>query len=141
MEIIAHRKKLIWIMYFAVAVSGIVMMFIGDDIVHKIVGGVLLIVSAVILIQYFMVPPAIISLDKNKKLYLPKGIILNPKDIVDVSYSKASGRSIQYKWGSVTIMTATAKYKYKFVADCEAVSKTITDIVYKSKSFDMDIFQ
>ena len=79
--------------------------------------------------------------DKNKKLYLPKGITLNPKDIVDVSYSKASGRSIQYKWGSVTIMTATAKYKYKFVADCESVSKIITDIVYKSKSADIDIFQ
>lgn len=141
MSVVARRKGLIWLMYFAVAVFGIVMIFIGNEISQKIIGGVLLIVSAVILIQYFMIPPIAIIRDERNRLHLPKGITLDPKDIVDVSYRRASAKGVQYKWGSIVIITATAKYKCRYIADCEHVSKIITDIVYKSKSADINIFQ
>ena len=65
MSVVARRKGLIWLMYFAVAVFSVVMIFIGNEISQKIIGGVLFIVSAVILIQYFMIPPIFIIFSRQ----------------------------------------------------------------------------
>ncbi len=140
MSVVARRKELIWLMYFAVAVFGVVMIFIGNEISQKIIGGVLFIVSAVILIQYFMIPPIAIIRDERNRLHLPKGITLDPKDIVDVSYRRASAKGVQYKWGTLIIQTVTTKYKLRYIENCESVEKIITKMMYESKNASDDPF-
>ena len=55
------------------------------------------------------------------------------KAVNDVSYRRASAKGIQYRWGSVTLSTLYGKYKFGFVADCEEVSKRLTQLVYEEK--------
>ena len=121
-------------MYLLTLILGCFLCFVGEELYQIIAGGLFALISIVILVRYIILPKEIILVDKNNQLHLPKGISLNPKDIVDVSYRRASARSIQYKWGSVTIETRDSKYKFGYVADCEFVAKNIYDLMYKSKS-------
>jgi hypothetical protein len=93
-------------------------------------GLIVLITSLIIYIKYKKLPDCIILQDTEGCLYLPYGVAVKISDIIDVSYKKASAKGIQYKWGAIILTTRTARYKYGYVADCEDVSKMLTDMMY-----------
>jgi len=72
-------------------------------------------------------------LSDDNKLILPHGVTVSLYAVNDVSYRRASAKGIQYRWGSVTLSTLYGKYKFGFVADCEEVSKRLTQLLYKEK--------
>ncbi|MBO5702023.1 MAG: hypothetical protein J6S71_06260 [Clostridia bacterium] len=84
-------------------------------------------------VKYLLSPYEIIRAGNDGMLYLPKDVVLDPRDIVDVSYDRASGRGFQYKWGEIIIITRIESFRFNYVSDCEDVSKELTRIMYESK--------
>lgn len=85
------------------------------------------------IVKYLRLPYEIITVDNKGMLHLPKGVTLDPKDIVDVSYRCARGKGITYYWGEITIITHLESFKFDYVDDCEEVSKELTRMMYESK--------
>ena len=86
------------------------------------------------IVKYLRLPYEIITVDNKGMLHLPKGVTLDPKDIIDVSYRRARGKGITYHWGEVIIITHIESFKFDYVDDCEDVSKELTRMIYESKS-------
>lgn len=94
------------------------------------------VISLIILADYIRVPIHPVMLDQSNRLILPKNTIISPKDIIDVSYRRASARGIQYKWGTISIVSDVGTYKFRYIKDCEEVAKTILKLAYGSKADD-----
>ena len=137
MKTIATKKMAVLGIYIFSALLGLSLIGLSlttEQLLISISGVLVLAVSVGIIIDFFRIPGTVITQDENGELHLPRGIIVAPKEIGDVSYRRASARGIQYKWGTIIISTYSATYKYRYVDDCEAVAKELTDIMYASKS-------
>ena len=85
------------------------------------------------IVRYVQLPYEIITVDNKGMLHLPKGVTLDPKDIIDVSYRCARAKSFTYDWGEVIIITHIESFKFDYVDNCEDVSKELTRMMYESK--------
>lgn len=103
------------------------------SIFEIIVGLVFVFFSCREIVKYLRIPSEIITVDNKGFLHLPKDVTLDPKDIVDVSYRRARGRSATYDWGEVIIITHIESFRLDYVDDCENVSKELTRMMYESK--------
>ena len=133
---IARKKNSAGILYVILTVAGAAILIFGicENTIGAIIFGVVLAaVSAVLAIRYLSLPSNIIVLSDDNKLILPHGVTVSLSAVNDVSYRRASAKGIQYRWGSVTLSTLYGKYKFGFVADCEEVSKRLTQLVYEEK--------
>ena len=133
---IAYKKHSAGIVYIILTFVGVLLLIsaIAEKLIPMvIIGGLLTIVSAVLSIRFLMLPSNIIVLSDDDTIILPKGITVPLDSISDVSYRRASAKGIQYRWGSVTVSTYYGSYKYGFVADCEDVSKQLTQMVFEAK--------
>ena len=132
---LACKKRSVGIIYIILSVVGIAMLISGISDKNYLVvvcGVIFAIMGAVLSVQYLLLPSNIIILSDGV-LILPKGVTVSLDSISDVSYRRASASGIRYRWGSITISTYHGVYKYGFVADCEAVSKRLTQLVYEAK--------
>ena len=132
---IAYKKHSAGIVYIILTFVGVMLLIsaIAEKLIPiGIIGALLTVVSAVLSIRYLMLPSNIIVLSDDT-IILPKGITVPLDSISDVSYRRASAKGIQYRWGSVTVSTYYGSYKYGFVADCEDVSKQLTQMVFEAK--------
>ena len=133
---IAYKKHSAGIVYIILTFVGVMLFIsaIAEKLIPMgIIGGLLTVVSAVLSIRFLMLPSNIIVLSDDNSIILPKGITVPLDSISDVSYIRASAKGIQYRWGSVTVSTYYGSYKYGFVADCENVSKQLTQMVFEAK--------
>ena len=133
---IAYKKYSAGIVYIILTFVGVMLLIsaIAEKLIPMgIIGGLLTVVSAVLSIRFLMLPSNIIVLSDDNTIILPKGITVPLDSISDVSYRRASAKGIQYRWGSVTVSTYYGSYKYGFVADCEDVSKQLTQMVFEAK--------
>ena len=133
---IARKKNSAGIFYVILTVAGAAILIFGlcENTIGAIIFGVgLAAVSAVLAIQYLSLPSNIIVISDDNKLILPHGVTVSLEAVNDVSYRRASAKGIQYRWGSVTLSTLYGKHKFGFVADCEEVSKRLTQLVYEEK--------
>ena len=136
---IAYKKHSVGILYIVLTVAGLFCFLYGlidGDHFTWIPGAVLMIVSGVLSVQYLILPSDIIALSEDNSLILPKGEVIPMEAVNDVSYRRAHGRGIQYRWGSITLATRYGVYKIGFVADCEDVAKTLTRMMYAAKHKD-----
>ncbi len=135
MKVIAHRKGGIFALYLFTLILGIVLMFLDGEayVIMKLCGLAVIAISLYILIGYLRTPKEPIKLIGDDTLQLPGDLQIPVSKIVDVSYFRASARGIQYRWGSVTIATGMGTCKVKYVADCEAVAKRITQLMYEAR--------
>ena len=133
---IAYKKHSAGIVYIILTFAGVLLLIsaIAEKLIPMgIIGGLLTIVSAVLSIRFLMLPSNIIVLSDDNTIILPKGITVPLDSISDVSYRRASAKGIQYRWGSITVSTYYDSYKYGFVADCEDVSKQLTQMVFEAR--------
>ncbi len=133
---IAYKKHGAGIIYIILTILGTGAFIFGlceNTIQLAVFGFILTAVSAGLAIQYLSLPSDIIVLSDDSTLILPKGVTIPLNSVNDVSYRRASAKGIQYRWGSVTLSTLYGKYKFGFVADCEAVSKRLTQLIYEEK--------
>ena len=133
---IAYKKYSAGIVYIILTFVGVMLLIsaIAEKLIPMgIIGGLLTVVSAVLSIRFLMLPSNIIVLSDDNTIILPKGITVPLDSISDVSYRRASAKGIQYRWGSITVSTYYDSYKYGFVADCEDVSKQLTQMVFEAK--------
>ena len=130
--VIAKRKNAVFPLYIFTAIVGVaaIVMSFMTDIKFMIMGVLVEIVSIYILVGFCKVPPIIITLDENGILHLPGNVTVVPSEISDVSYKPARAKHVQYKWGNVEIVTYSGTYKLKYVAECEAVAKKLTELKY-----------
>lgn len=136
MKVVACKKKGVGVMYFICAFLGVIFLIFGLTTVNVppiIFGAIITLVCSYVFLQYLFTPECIIAIDEENDLHLPKGVKVNIKDVLDVSYKRASGRGIQYKWGTVILTTGLNTYEYDYIADCENVAKMLTDLMYKAK--------
>lgn len=138
MEVIAYRKKGIWLMYAFTFLLGLCFLLIPADNFIEILFSALfsltfITVSLIVLIMYFSTPQeAIFYNEYEQAIYLKKGVKMQLSEIEDLSYRRASARGIQYKWGTIIIRTQHKKYKIMFIAQCEDVCKTLTKLKYEN---------
>ena len=135
-DVIATRRSGIGLMYGFCTLFSIVLISMGiasELFFVWIFGGILVAVSGYLTVSFIITPSVVIWLDADGKLCLPRGVVLDVGDLIDVSYKRATARGISYKWGSVTLTTHTCSYKYGFIAECEDVAKRLTDMMYKAK--------
>ena len=133
---IAYKKHSAGIVYIILTFVGVMLLIsaIAEKLIPMgIIGGLLTVVSAILSILFLMLPSNIIVLSDDNTIILPKGITVPLDSISDVSYRRASAKGIQYRWGSITVSTYYDSYKYGFVADCEDVSKQLTQMVFEAK--------
>lgn len=138
MEIIAHKKRGIGLMYAFTLLLSLFMflyaVFSRDNpalIIIYLGALTIAVISLVIVIQYIKTPNEAIIYDESKnEIRLPSDVIIQVSDIVDLSYRRASAKGIQYKWGSVVIKTITNRYIVRYLANCEAVCKRLIELKY-----------
>ena len=133
MNVLAKRKPLIWILYLLVLLACGWVLITSKETLTFLLLLLMVALAGFILVQYFITPKVMISVDSNEALHLHNGTVIQATDIVDVSYKRASARTIQYKWGKVILTTVQGSYTFRYVEDCEEVSKKILDIKYKNK--------
>lgn len=139
MDIIAQRKPGIWIPYIILTAVGIWLLIFGKRQYDWLIAILLLILSIIILFLYFKTPKEIIKSDSNGNLYLNDGTVIKPADIMEVFSRRASSKGWKYKWGSVTIVTNSKTYSFRYVADCEDVANKIKDLKYIHRVMDSDL--
>ena len=141
MEIIAQKKKGIWLLYVFTLLLSLFMPIIIAIIPRGNVLFVILLpiwlifstISIVILVQYTHTPKnAILYNESEKAIYLNDNLKIHLNEIEDLSYVRAAARGIQYKWGTVKIKTKDSKYVVRYIADCEDVCKRLTHLKYTS---------
>lgn len=138
MEVIAYRKKGIWLMYAFTFFLGLCVPLIPvNDPFYMILTALFSLtfisVSLIVLIMYFTTPQeAIFYNEYEKAIYLKKGVKMQLSEIEDLSYRRASARGFQYKWGTIIIRAQHKKYKIRFIAQCEDVCKTLTKLKYEN---------
>lgn len=138
MDVIAHKRSGVGFMYLVCTLLGLIFVGVGfytsgEALLIAFMGLVVTGISAYIFISYLALPYAVITLDRENNLHLPKNKTVAINDVLDVSYRRASARGIQYKWGSVTLTTRLGSFKYGYIADCEEVAKRLTDLMYQAK--------
>ena len=137
MEVIARKRKGVGAMYLCCTIVGVFMAIfgIGATKLYFILLGILLTaVGGYIYAGYVALPTEVIILESGSVLRLPKGITLNIDDLWDVSYKCATAKGIQYKWGTVILRANSGiVYKYGYVAECEAVAKRLTEMMYAAR--------
>lgn len=137
MKVLATRKTGIEILYLVLLLVGILLLILASKVgqVVMIIGTLIIVISALVLvIDIYCTPKVIMTLNETEDvIVLSKNRIIKLTEIEDISYYRAHAKGIVYKWGSITIKTNSQKYKCKYVADCEDVSKVLTDLVYKAR--------
>ena len=130
-KIIAKKKHSAGVMFILLTLLGVGLLILGIAFDIKILlfmGAVFAVGCVGFVVWYFTVPSEIITLDENRNLILPKGVVIPLRDITEVSSFEAWNHRTKYTWGTVTIETKTRKYKYGFVADCAEVEKRLNDL-------------
>jgi len=136
MKVIATKREGLGAMYLICTVVGVACITLGvamPNLYSALLGILLSITCGYIYAKYFSLPKVVISIDQNGCLFLPKGVVINIKDVIDVSYRRAAAKGIQYRWGDITLTTRIGKYKYGFIAECENVAKSLTEMMHKAK--------
>ena len=127
-------------LYSFTALIGLIFIGIGvyydttsTTLLTVLFGVAVLAISCYGVVAFCRTPAEIVSVDNNGILHLPNDVTLNPADLIDVSYKRARGKGIQYKWGKIILSTHIDIYKFNFVADCEQTAKELTRMMYESK--------
>lgn len=131
--IIARKSIAVGFLYSICLIVGVFFICLGMYQTYLLIAGIITdIISLIILIDYFRVPYAPISINE-KSILLPKNTVLSLNDILDVSYRRASAKGIQYRWGTIVISSTMGTYKYRYISDCEDVAKDLLRMVYEEK--------
>ncbi len=142
MDIIARKKSGVGSMYLVCALLGFIIIGVGigthTAFVLLPMGLAISGISGYIFVDYARLPYDVISIDRENNLILPKGNTVSIKDVLDVSYKRATARGIQYRWGTIKLKTRLGDFKYGYIADCEDVSKRLTDMMYRARFSDTD---
>ena len=131
MKNIAKKKHSAGVLFMLLTLLGVGLLILGIAFDIKILlfmGAIFAVGCVGFVVWYFTVPSVIIALDENRKLLLPRGVVISLRDITEVSSFEAWNHRIEYSWGTITIETKTRKYKYGFVADCAEVEKKLNDL-------------
>ncbi|MCM1260112.1 MAG: hypothetical protein NC182_04145 [Prevotella sp.] len=134
MKVLATKSTKIGFLYIFCLVMGVIFSLFSFYMIYFLLVGILLVlVSLGIVIDYFHTAKAPILLNDKNQLILSKGIILELNEVKDVSYRRASAKGIQYKWGTVKIISTKGEFKFRYLENCEEVAKTILKLVYQFK--------
>ena len=140
MNVIARKREGLGLLYSFTALIGLIFIGIGvcydttsTTLLTVLFGVVVFAISCYGVVAFCRTPAEIVTVDNTGLLHLPNDVTLNPADLVDVSYKRARGKGIQYKWGKIILSTHIDTYKFNFVADCEQTSKELTRMMYESK--------
>lgn len=127
-KVIARKKHSAGVLFILLTLLGVGLLALGiacNIMILLVLGAAFAVGCIGFAVWYLTVPSAIIALDENGNLVLPRGVTIAVRDITDVFCFTASSLHRDYQFGSVTIETKTRKYKYGFVADCENVAKEL----------------
>ncbi len=130
----ARRSIAAGVLYgIAILVSGLMLAACGalqSDVLLLILSGACTLVALGIFIDYLRTPMRPFFIDEHDRLVLHDGTVLDMKDVWDVSYRRATGRGVQYSWGSITIASGCGTLKYRYIDDCEELTKSLLRRVY-----------
>ena len=142
MDVVARKKSGVGAMYLVFALLGFIIIGVGigthTAFVFLPMGLAISGISGYIFVDYVRLPYDVIIIDRENNLILPKGNTISIKDVLDVSYKRATARGIQYRWGAIKLKTRLGDFKYGYIADCEEVSKRLTDMMYRARFSDID---
>ncbi len=118
-----------------VLVSGLMLAACGtlESVFSMILSGITTAIALGVLIDYLRLPLRPFYIDEHDRLVLHDGTVLEMQDIWDVSYRRATGRNIQYSWGRVTITCGLGKLEYRYIGDCEDITKSLLRRVYAAQ--------
>lgn len=137
MKILATKSTKIGFLYIFSLVISIIFSLGGFYVIYLLYAGIsVALVSLGIVIDYFCTAKNPIILSDKNQLILPKGIVLELADIIDVSYKRATAKGIQYKWGTVKITSTKGEFKFRYLENCEDVAKTLLKLIYQNNILD-----
>lgn len=112
-----------------IAVSGLMLAACGDALFLVVCGACTAVIIGMF-IDYLRTPMRPFFVDEHDRLVLHDGSVLDMKDVWDVSYRRATGRGVQYSWGSITIASGLGTLKYRYICDCEELIKSLLRLAY-----------
>lgn len=116
-----------------ILLSGLMLAVCWDlqcDALLWIICGACAVVMIGVFINYLCTPMRPFYIDEHDRLVLHDGTVLDMKDVWDVSYRRATGRGVQYSWGSIIIASGYGTLKYRYICDCEDLTKSLLRLVY-----------
>ena len=130
----SHGAGILYLVFFFIGV-GLSVFGLGASFLPLFFAGMVFVLYCGYQSVVYLRLPGIIIVHDGDKLILPKNTLIALKDVLDVSYRRATGRGIQYSYGSLTITTHLETYKFHFVAQCESASKELIRLIYEAKSY------
>jgi len=139
-----ERSKRVGFMYGAIAIVMVVLdlyfsvAFLGEGQVLY-AGGMFIVtvVCVLVFVDYLRTPEKPIIITEEGNILLPRyDVVLSCEDVVNISYIRATGRGISYKWGKILVHTKTDVYKTNYVDDCEENADRLLAKVYELKRVD-----
>lgn len=141
MKVIARRSKGLGALFLAAGIFASIYPFFkwNENMPPRVFGIFYLLMSPVFLLLFtyaflfYRTPKDIVLYDGAYTLYLPRGVKIDAKDIINVSL-RTSNRRTTRKGGMIIIETERKTYRVAFVANTDEAVKEINNIVYKRKS-------
>lgn len=142
MTVIGKRKRGICAVYCFCLLASLAMIAFGifgelngeRPTISIILGALCAVICFFVIMDYLATPLNAIEYDGQDTIYVG-GQAVSLFDIKDVSYKRAKVRGIQYSYGTITVTTKSEDIAVvSYVADCEEVSKTLTQLVYEKNS-------
>lgn len=134
MKTVATRSSVVGFLYVICLLIGIIMLGLGFfEMYFLIVGIILTPISLYIVIDYFKTPKTPIMINEHNEIVLHQSITIKPEDLIDISFKRATGKGVWYKWGTVKITTKTEVYEYKYLNDCEQVNKDLIKNMHQNR--------
>lgn len=135
-EVIAERKTGAGMLYIVITSIGLMLICLGaiySSWPCALLGCAFTLICIYLVIDFFRTPGVVAWIDCDGELNLGRVGKINPSEISDVSYRRASAKGIQYRWGSLTVTTYAGRHKYGFVADCEDAAKRLTELMHEAR--------
>ena len=138
---IAYKEKGVGIICFILVSMGVLCFVYGvqqNRFAAAICGVLLVILSVVSAVRYFLLPSQMIVLScDGRTLILPKGVTVPVGSIMKVLYYRGKNGQMKMKWGRVAIYTYSGTYKCDFVANCKDVAEELTRLMCDKKEKDI----
>lgn len=135
-RVLAYKKHSAGIMYMVLTVIWLGLIAAGitrGQIPLGVIGVPMTVLCAILSYRYLSLPSHIIELSDENTLILPGGVVVPLCDVSDVSFRRATAMRMQYRWGTVTLLSKFGSYKFSFVDDCEEVSNTLNDLIAEER--------
>lgn len=127
--VLAEKKGEIGLLYVFCAIMGLVLVVARTETIMTVAGAIVMLFGLGVAVDYFMMPHDLIKMNGHDNFEIKNSDVVPIGYITEVSYQRARGRGIYYKWGTIHIKTQYKNFAVRYVRDCEQATADIDRVI------------